>query len=201
MNSLILNSMSFLDWQADSVAFWVLLVLAAILYFISMSLYEESPLTAVFVNLLCAGTLFLYSGTTGEVFWFINFEEQNLIVWFVCYLLTAVFFGILIGMTWGHIKLVVEIFSDFWVGLVGLVIGCICGILLLRFFSIIISEHPIICVLTLLGAIGSGSPSHTPTIYVKGEGHITGHGYDGGSSFRGDNGNHYTYDGSKWYKS
>lgn len=42
---------------------------------------------------------------------------------------------------------------------------------------------------------GSG---HTPTIYVKGEGHITGRGYNGGVNFHGDNGHEYEYDGKDW---
>ena len=193
--------MSFLSWQADSSAFWILFVLAVLFYFVCMALYEESPITAFFINLLCAGTLYLYSGTTGEVFWFINFEEQNFFVWLACYFLTAMFFGTLIGMAWGHLKLVLEIFSNLWVGLVGLIIGCVWALLLLRYFGIIIEEHPIICLLTLVGAIGSGSASHTPTIYVEGEGHVTGRGYNGGDSFRGDNGEHYEYDGSNWYRS
>ena len=54
---------------------------------------------------------------------------------------------------------------------------------------------------SILGTIGSGSASHTPTIYVDGEGHITGRGYNGGSSFHGDNGEDYSYDGSRWHRS
>ena len=40
---------------------------------------------------------------------------------------------------------------------------------------------------------------HTPTIYVKGEGHITGRGYNGGVNFHGDNGREYEYDGNDWH--
>ena len=201
MNNIILNSMSFIGWHSDSYAFWILLALAIVFYFVSSSLVNEAPLTSVFVNLLCAGTLYLYSGTIGEVFWFLNFEKQGLIIWFICYILTAAFFGILIGMTIGHLKLVLGVFSNFWAGLIGVLIGCVWGYLLLRYVGIIFDEHPIICAFTILGAIGSGSASHTPTIYVDGEGHITGHGYDGGSRFRGDNGGDYKYDGSRWHRS
>lgn len=41
---------------------------------------------------------------------------------------------------------------------------------------------------------------HKPTIYVKGEGHITGRGYNGGVNFHGDNGFDYEYDGKDWYR-
>lgn len=198
MNSIFLNSMPFLSWQADSAAFWILFVLAVFFYFLGVALKDDAPIMSVFANLLSAGALYLYSGTSGEVFWFINFEKQNIIIWFICYILTAAFLGILIGLAIGHLKLVTEIFSDFWVALIGVIIGCIWGYLLLRFLGIIFDEHPIICGLTILGAISSGSASHTPTIYVSGEGHITGHGYNGGSSFRGDNGHDYDYDGSNW---
>ena len=44
-----------------------------------------------------------------------------------------------------------------------------------------------------------GSDSRSPTIYVEGEGYITGRGYHGGDRFRGDNGYHYYYDGSDWH--
>lgn len=47
---------------------------------------------------------------------------------------------------------------------------------------------------SIMGVIGYGSASHTPTIYVDCEGCITGRGYDGGSS-------DYTYDGSRWHRS
>lgn len=201
MSNIFLNSMSFLSWQADSYAFWILFSLAAFLYSLGVAMKDDAPIMSVFVNLLSAGALYLYSGTSGEVFWFINFEKQNIIVWFICYILTAAFFGILIGLTWGHLKLILGLFSNFWVAFIGLIIGCIWGVLLFKYIGIIFDEHPIICTLTILGALGSGTASHTPTIYVDGEGHITGHGYDGGSSFRGDNGSDYTYDGSKWHRS
>ena len=201
MNNIVLNSTSFLSWHSDSTAFWILLVLAILFYFVSVSMTDEAPIASIFVNLLCAGTLYLYSGTTGEAFWFLNFEKQGFVIWFICYIISAVFFGILIGMSIGHLKLVIEIFSNFWVGLIGLLIGSVWGYLLIRYIGIIFDEHPIICALAILGAISSGSASHTPTIYVDGEGHITGHGYDGGSSFRGDNGGDYKYDGSKWHRS
>ena len=49
-----------------------------------------------------------------------------------------------------------------------------------------------------MGAIPSSY--HVPTIYVAGEGHITGHGHDGGDEFTGDNGHEYWYDGDKWHR-
>ncbi len=201
MNSMILNSMAFLDWQADSAAFWILLALAILFYFSGVKLRDDAPIKSIALNLLSAAVLFLYSGTAGEAFWFINLERQNLIAWFFCYILTAIFFGILIGMTIVHFKLLLEIFSDFWVALIGVIIGCIWGCLLLRYVGIIFEEHPVICFLTIFGAISSGSASHVPTIYVRGEGHITGRGYNGGSSFHGDNGYDYDYDGSNWHRS
>ena len=54
---------------------------------------------------------------------------------------------------------------------------------------------------SIFGTIGSGSASHTPTIYVDGEGHVSSYGYGGGSSFHGDNGEDYSYDGSRWQRS
>ena len=48
--------------------------------------------------------------------------------------------------------------------------------------------------MVLLAAIPE---SKLPTIYVRGEGYITGHGYDGGGKFHGDNGCEYYYDSKR----
>ena len=199
--SILLNQMSFLPWAGDSTAFWVCLVASLVFLLLSLNLAEEQPVTSVFLNLLCAGSVYLLTGLHGELFWFINIERVNWLIWFVCYLLTAAFFGMVLGLAWGHLKLISELFDNTLAAILGLVIGLIWGFLLLRLVGIIFEEHPIVCVLTLICSISSGSSSHVPTIYVSGEGHITGRGYHGGDRFTGDNGRDYWYDGSKWHKS
>ena len=63
--------------------------------------------------------------------------------------------------------------------------------------GIMFEEHPIISFLTLVGAIPS---SRVPTIFVPGEGYVTGHGHHGGGQFTGDNGGEYWYDGDEWHR-
>ena len=200
MLNIFLMGAGIFTWHAHSAAFWILLVLAVVLYHASMSLMSESPWLGLGANLLCAGVLFLYYGSYGELFWFLDFEKQNIIVWFICYILSAAFFGVMIGITWGFLKMIFHLFSNPIAAIIGLVIGGIWGCLLLCFIGVMFSEHPIIMLFTIFGALGSGSAAHTPTIYVDGEGHITGRGYHGGDYFHGDNGNEYRYDGRDWHR-
>ena len=162
--NILLNSYAFLGWETEGTAFWVFLVLFLLFFYISMTVTDEKPLTSVFMNLLCAGILYLYSGMSGEVFWFLNIEKVGWLILFT-FILTAMLFGLVIGNFWGHLKLVSSIFSDFWVGLVGLVIASVWGYLLIRLGEIVFDEHPILCVITLLGGLsgqakssGSGAP-------------------------------------------
>ena len=177
---MLLNSYAFLSWETEGTNFWILLGLFVLSFCISMAATEEKPFTIIITNLACAGLLYLYSGMSGEVFWFINIEKVGWILWFVGFMLTAILFGLVIGNFWGHLKLASSIFSDFWVGFVGLVIACVWGYLLIRLGKIVFDEHPIQCVITLLGGLSgqAKSSSYTPS-YGGGD---SGSGGGGGGS-------------------
>ena len=185
-----------LSGMSDKSKFWICFLSAIGLYLLSLFIAESLPFLSILVNLLSATALFIWVGTSKECFWFLDFEKQNFLVWFLCYIVTAAFFGIIAGTAWENIKSITGLFSDFLPSFICVVIGLVWGILLIRLVGVIFSEHPIICLLTLVGAIPS---SHVPTIYVPGEGYITGHGYDGGSRFHGDNGYEYWNDGHEWH--
>ena len=181
--------------MGDVGKFWLFLALAIGLYILSMVLSETLPFISLLINVLSAGAIYLWTEVSSECFWYLDFEHQNILLWFFYYLLTALFFGLIAGTAWGNLKAISELFSDFIPSILCVIVGVVWGIVLLRLVGIMFDEHPIITFLTLVGAIPS---SRVPTIYVPGEGYITGHGYDGGSRFHGDNGNHYWYDGDQW---
>lgn len=185
-----------LSGMSDKSIFWICFLSAIGLYLLSLFIAESLPFLSIFVNLLSAAALFIWVGASKECFWFLDFEKQNFLAWFLCYIVTAAFFGIIAGTAWENIKSITGLFRDFLPSFLCVVIGLVWGILLIRLVGVIFSEHPIICLLTLIGAIPS---SHVPTIYVPGEGYITGHGYDGGSRFHGDNGYEYWNDGHEWH--
>ncbi len=159
----MLNSFFLLAWRTEGTTFWIFLGLFLVCYYYSIVIVDEKPLTSIFMNLLCAGIIYLYSSMPGEVFWFLNIEEVGWLIMLFAFIFTAMLFGIVIGNAWGHLKLAFSIFSDFWLGIIGLIVACVWGYLLIRLGKIIFDEHPILCVLTLLGGLGSSNKSTSYT--------------------------------------
>lgn len=163
--NILLNSHAFLRWETESKAFWVLLALFIIIYFYSREILDYEPKKFLWMNLACAGIIYLYTGMSGEVFWFLNIEKVGWLIMLFAFILTAALFGIVIGNAWGFLKLVSSITSDFWSAIIGLVIGCVWSFLLVRLGEIIFEEHPILCVITLLGGLGgqTKTSNYTPS--------------------------------------
>lgn len=152
--NLLLNPYAFLRWETESSAFWILLVLFLICFYGSMTLTEEKPTTSIFLTLICAGIVYLYSGMSGEVFWFLNIEKVGWLIMLFAFYITAMLFGTALGYAWGYLKFISLLSSNFWFSVFGITVGCVWGYLLYRLGRIIFDEHPILCFLTLMGALG-----------------------------------------------
>lgn len=152
MVSILLNSSAFLSFEAESTAFWVLLAImvGSLIY----SFHVEDPVKSLLLDLLCAGAMFLFSGLRGELFWFLNIEKVGWLLWLFCYILTAMFFGVIAGHIWAFLQWVFDIFESPTLGIIGLVLCLVWGFLLWRLIPIFFEEHQIIFFLTLVGVIG-----------------------------------------------
>ena len=113
----------------------------------------------MYMNLLCAGITILYTGMTGEVFWFLNIEKVGWLIMLFAFIFTAMLFGIAIGNAWGNLKNVSTIFSYFKFGFLSLVLSVAWVVTLVRLALIVFDEHPILCVITFLSSLGSLSKS------------------------------------------
>jgi hypothetical protein len=177
--------------------FWICIILAIIFYIASFNIEVSKPFASIFVNLLSAASLIVWTVVSDECYWFLDFEKQNIFAFLFCFFITACAIGIIFGTAWNNIKLITDIRHEPLSSIIFFVIGCVWGILLLRLVGRFFDEHPIMAFLIVMSAFSSGG--HIPTIYVPGEGYITGHGHHGGSEFTGDNGHEYWYDGDEWH--
>lgn len=180
----------------NTVKFWVCFILALIFYFLSFKLSASSTTLSVIMNLLCAITLIVWANISSYCFWFLEFEEINIVLLIINMFLTAAFFGIAWGTAWNNIKRIKRISFEPWLSLICFCIGCLWGYIVIRYAGIFFDEHPIMSFFAIAGACTS---NHIPTIYVPGEGYITGHGHDGGGYFTGDNGYEYWHDKNGWH--
>ncbi len=166
MASILLNSSAFLSLEAESTAFWVLLAIMA--GSLICSFHVEDPVKSLMLDLLCAGAMFLFSGLRGELFWFLNIEKVGWLLWLFCYLLTSMFFGVIVGHIWAFLQWVFDIFESPTLGIIGLVLCVVWGFLLWRLIPIFFEEHQIIFFLTLVGVVGVANkamdgPQASPT--------------------------------------
>ena len=155
---MLLNSLAFLPFEAESTAFWVLL--AIIVGSLIFSLRFGGGIGRyLLLNVVCAGATYLLTGLRGELFWFLNVEKVGWLLWIFCYILTSFFFGVIIGNAWAFFKWVFRIFENPMLGVVGLVLSVVWGYLLWRIVPIFFEEHQIVFVLTLIGVIGLANRS------------------------------------------
>ena len=181
---------------SDKGSLWLWVGIAVIAYILSLIINDSAGVLSILFNLISAGSLFVWLKTCQKCFWYLDYEKgTNLLVYFFFFVLTLFLFYTVAQTAWNNLKLIKVIRNDPGISIIGFAIGIVWGILLLNLTAKILDEHSLLCFLTLVGFI----PSHTPTIYVAGEGHITGHGYNGGDRFHGDNGYDYWYDGNKWH--
>ena len=153
MTSILLNSSAFLPFEAESIAFWILLAIMAGSLFFSY-IEDESIMRSFWLDLLCAGATFLFSGLRGELFWFLNIEKVGWLLWIFCYILTFMFFGVIVGHIVAFIQWVFDIFENPTIGFIGLVLCVVWGFLLWRLVPIFFEEHQIVFFLTLVGIVG-----------------------------------------------
>jgi len=199
MCDLVLASM-FGSLRAEN-AFWWFFIIAVGCYVAFSALAAESPWLAFSASLISAVTIICYSRLYGDQYWFLEWGDgEHWFRWIVGFILTIAFLSFSFRTAWEHLKLIGKLFSYPLLGIVGVVTGLVWLAAALYMLGALISDHPIAFFLILLGVCGGSSSAHVPTIYVEGEGHITGHGYNGGDRFHGDNGNEYIYDGSEWHR-
>ena len=139
---ILLNSREFIKWETEGTVFWILLALFFCLLYYSLKMPREDRVChSLYVSMLCAGIVFLYTGMTGEVFWFLNIKKVGLIMIFAL-AFTAILFGAAIGNTWGNLKNVSRISSDFKFGFWSLIVSLAWGVTLIRLVLIVFEEHP-----------------------------------------------------------
>lgn len=182
-------------------AFWWFFIIAVGCYVAFSALAEESPWVAFAASLASAVTIILYSRLYGDKYWFLEWGDgEHWLRWIVGFILTIAFLSFSFRTAWEHLKLIGELFSYPLLGIVGVVAGLAWLVAALYMLGALMVDHTFAFFLILIGACGGSGSAHVPTIYVEGEGHITGRGYNGGDRFHGDNGNEYRYDGSDWHR-
>ena len=192
---------SFLVGVTAEDSFWWFFIIAIVCFVGFCVLAEESPWVAFALNFASAVTILIYSQLAGDQFWFMEWGDgEHWFRWFVGLFCSAGFLGICFRLAWEHVKMILALFSMPLLAIVGVVIGLAWFFAAMNMVGALASEHTFAFILILLGALPSGGAAHVPTIYVDGEGHITGRGYHGGDRFHGDNGNEYEYDGSSWHR-
>ena len=193
-----------IDWfngiEAQS-CFWLCLVVALVSYGVYVVFAEELPIVALAGNVVSALTVMVYAQLDGDPFWFIDWENSHWFWWFLCVIIAVVFITSAFQTFWAHICMIKYLFTCPVNALLGLVLGILWFAAAMSLVGAFMVNHTFVSVLIILCSIGSLTDgAHVPAIYVSGEGHITGHGYDGGSKFHGDNGGNYHYDGNKWLR-
>ena len=138
----------------------------------------------------------IYFHNAPDPFWFCDFDKIN---WILA--LIGLFFGWLMmaamaGLAIGFIKNIRFLFSNPIWAIISVILSVLWFGATLNGVAAFFDNHPFLGFLMIIGLLPT---SKTPTIYVEGVGHVTGHGYNGGSSFHGDDGNDYKYDGNKWH--
>ena len=199
MNYLLLASMFSELYAEDS--FWWFFIIAVGCFVAFSILAEENPWLAFAANLVSAITIITYSQLNGDKFWFLDWNGgEHWFRWIVCFFLTIAFLAFSFRTAWEHIKLIAELFSFPLLAIVGIVVGLAWFAAAMYMLGALIVDHTFAFILIIICSLSGSGSTHVPTIYVEGEGHITGHGYNGGDRFHGDNGNEYRYDGSDWHR-
>lgn len=178
---------------------WFYGCLTLICFFIFLNLaYGEMLLVYFITQVLIMGTIYAYVCLIrGEHMWMITWDKVGMLILpGVIFIFSSIY--LMGSMCKQHLKAIRELFSDPITSILMVALGIGWGFVTLLFFMCFFLEHEYWGMFFLLGLL---PPSHVPTIYVDGEGHITGHGYGGGSYFHGDNGHDYHYDGSDWHRS
>lgn len=178
----------------DKSIFWIFVSSAILFYILSMVSIESK--TSLLFSILSAVCLIIWTKSSKNCFWFLDFNhDTNLLAYLFLMAFSFSIIAITFKTAWDNIRAIKAISYEPVASLICLALGLLWAYALSGLVFNIFDEHPVICLLALLGVI----PKHTPTIYVAGEGYITGHGYDGGSRFHGDNGYEYWYDGESWH--
>lgn len=180
---------------------WLMMIvyigLAMFFTYLALQLLDEcGPIVAVPVGILSPLTIDIYLNNACDPFWFCDFEKLGLLFGIIGMIAAFVMVGLLFGISFGLMKNIFYIFRNTIPSILFAILGVFwfcCGCIAIGAFM---DHHPIFAFLFFIGLIPT---TKTPTIHVDGKGDITGHGYNGGSSFHGEDGNDYHYDGHKWH--
>lgn len=181
--------------------FWYCFIIVFITYGVYVVFAEDEPLLSLAGSLIAAFAIFIYVQLDGDPFWYIDWETSSWYWWLFCAMFTIGVVVMAFQTFWAHICLIKYLFRSPVNAIIGVLVGIVWFAAAMCMVGTIVVNHSLLCILALFVSIGSLSGgTAVPTIYVKDEGHITGHGYDGGSRFHGDNGNDYHYTGNEWFR-
>lgn len=171
--------------------------LALFFTYLAIQLLDEwGTIVAVPVGILSPLAIEVYMNNACDPFWFCDFNKMGLLLGIVGAIAAFAMIGILFGVGIGLMKNIFYIFRNPISAILFAILGVFwfcSGCVAIGAFM---DNHPFLTFFFFIGLIPTAK---TPTIHVDGVGDITGHGYDGGSSFHGDDGNEYHYDGHKWH--
>lgn len=193
----LLHTAHFFGYEQKNVwRFYGYLLVILVMLFSAYTFGEEHPFLALLFHTIAflATYGYFYFGK-GELLWHATWDSVRW--WSIIGVSMYVYFAHVI---WGYVKSflrqLVGLIHQPIFSILSVIIGLGWLLALIWFAGRFFMEHSLWVLILLLGL---KPESKQPTIYVEGEGYVTGHGYDGGSKFKGDNGNHYYYEGGSWY--
>ena len=176
---------------------WLMTIVYCGLAFLSTYVafnYMYGALGRMFFCILSPLFMDIYFAHTPDPFWFCDFDKFFIFA-FVGAAIAFITIFVMFSLSIGFVKNIRFLFSQPIAAILAVIVGILWFGAACNGIGAFITHHPYIGFLMVMGMI----PSYkTPTIYVEGKGHITGHGYAGGSWFHGDDGNDYHYDGKNW---
>lgn len=186
--------LNFLGFGQSNV-WWFYVCLILFIGSIKLSAVVEDRLWLyALLQVLAMVSIYCYFRLPGEHMWQFTWDEVGWLSLPGVYLYLVAGF-ILFWLCKSHLATITSFFDAPWTTLLLVLFGIGWGVVLIQFVVCFFVEHEFWAILVLFAMIPA---RHTPTIYVDGEGHITGHGYNGGSDFHGDNGHRYHYNGGEW---
>lgn len=187
------------DGMEASSAFWPFLIITFVTYLAYDVLSEDYPIISAILCFISAFTVFVYGQLEGDPFWFVDWENSNIIWFFVCLIFSFFLISASFQACWSNACMIKHIFAAPLSAILGIALGISWFIAAMTLLATFLVNHTAVAMLCVIGAFGSLSTNLAPAIYVDGKGWITGEEH-GNNRFHGDDGNYYKRNSDKWVR-
>lgn len=196
----LLHTAQFFGYKQKNVWwFYLCFLLAAAALFIASAIEDMPYLHLLFQLIAMAAVAWYCIGVDGELMWQAEWEKVG---WWA--ILGVGMYWLFARVLWNTVKNAA--FAVRWirvrplVGILNIIVCAAWAYLLFRFAADFFMEHSGWALLLLLALMPKSKSTPENSIYVQGEGTVSGQMYNDGKTFRSDDGNIYLYDGVDWYR-